>query len=123
MLANGRILCITRGQRDPRGDMWVDLFASDDGGKTRDFLSRVNDFGAPGSLVVTKDGRFVMVYGNRLMTSGMRCRVSEDEGKTWGPEIINRADGGSWDLANGVAWEMPAGQNFGISYFNNHNIR
>src|SRR3546814_13429210 len=67
MLANGRILCVTRGQRDPRGDMWVDLFASDDGGKTWDFLSRVNDFGAPGSLVVKKDGRFVMVYGYRLM--------------------------------------------------------
>src|SRR3546814_3377377 len=39
MLANGRILCVTRGQRDPRGDMWVDLFASDDGGKTWDFRS------------------------------------------------------------------------------------
>src|SRR3546814_14115483 len=87
-LATGGILCVTRAQRDPRGDMWVDLFASDDGGKTWDFLSRVNDFGAPGSLVVKKDGRFVMVYGYRLMPSGMRCRVSEDEGKTWGPELI-----------------------------------
>src|SRR3546814_9148790 len=87
--------------------MWVDLFASDDGGKTWDFLSRVNDFGAPGSLVVKKDGRFVMVYGYRLMPSGMRCRVSEDEGKTWGPELIIRDDGGSWDLGYGDAWEMP----------------
>jgi hypothetical protein len=123
MLANGRMLCVTRGQRDPRGDMWVDLFYSDDGGKTWGFLSRVNDFGAPGSLVVKKDGRYVMVYGYRLSPSGMRCRVSEDEGKTWGPELIIRDDGGSWDLGYGNAWEMPDGRIGVIYYFNSKNDR
>jgi hypothetical protein len=121
MLASGRMLCVTRGQRDPRGDMWVEVFYSDDGGETWGFLSRVNDFGSPGSLVVKKDGRFVMVYGYRLMPSGMRCRVSEDEGKTWGPELIIRDDGGSWDLGYGDAWEMPDGKIGVIYYFNSKN--
>lgn len=123
VLSNGRMLCVMRGQRDPRGDLWIDLFYSDDGGRTWDFLSRVNDFGAPGSLVVKRDGRFVMVYGYRLMPSGMRCRVSEDEGRTWGPELIIRDDGGSWDLGYGNAWEMPDGRIGVIYYFNTRNDR
>src|SRR3546814_20608255 len=98
MLANGRILCVTRGQRDPRGDMWVDLFASDDGGKTWDFLSRVNGFGAPGSLVGKEDGRFVMGYGYRLVHSGLRRRGRGGEGTTCRAVIIIRADGGSWAI-------------------------
>lgn len=123
MLANGRMLCVTRGQRDPRGDMWVELFYSDDGGETWGYLSRVNDFGAPGSLVVLNDGRFVMVYGYRLRPSGLRCRVSEDEGKSWGPELIIRDDGGSWDLGYGNAWVMPDGKVGVIYYFNSKNDR
>jgi hypothetical protein len=123
LLDSGRILCVTRGQRDPRGDMWVELFYSDDGGETWGFLSRVNDFGAPGSLVVKRDGRYVMVYGYRLMPSGMRCRVSENQGRTWGPELIIRDDGGSWDLGYGDAWEMPDGKIGVIYYLNSKNDR
>ncbi|MEI9852739.1 MAG: sialidase family protein [Sphingomonas sp.] len=67
------------------GVMWTEVYASDDGGDSWDFLSRVNDFGAPGSLVVKKDGRLVMVYGYRLMPSGVRAAVSEDGGRTLGP--------------------------------------
>ena len=29
---------------------------------------------------------------------GIRARVSDDDGRTWGPELILRDDGGSWDL-------------------------
>ena len=68
--------------------------------------------------MVKKDGRFVMVYGYRLKPSGMRCRVSEDQGKTWGPELIIRDDGGSWDLGYGNAWELPDG-NIGVIYYFN----
>lgn len=118
MLPSGRMLCVLRSQRDPRGVMWTEVYASDDGGRTWEFLSRVNDFGSPGSLVRLPDGRLVMVYGYRLMPAGIRATVSEDEGKTWGPELIVRDDGGSWDLGYPNAWVTDDGKVGVIYYFN-----
>jgi len=118
MLPNGRMLCTLRSQRDPRGIMWTEIYYSDDGGRTWDFLSRVNDFGAPGSLVRLADGRLVMVYGYRLMPSGIRAAVSEDEGRTWGGELIVRDDGGSWDVGYPNAWATDDSKVGVIYYFN-----
>lgn len=123
MLPNGRMLCAMRSQRDPRGIMWTELHASDDRGRTWQFLSRVNDFGAPGSLVQLPDGRLVMVYGYRLMPAGIRATVSEDQGRTWGPELIIRDDGGSWDLGYPNAWVTDDGRVGVIYYFNSKNDR
>ncbi|MES2604686.1 MAG: sialidase family protein [Pseudomonadota bacterium] len=118
LLPNGRILCTLRCQRDPTGDMWTEVYKSDDGGRSWGFLSRVNDFGAPGSLVRISDGRLVMVYGYRLPNYGIRATVSEDEGQTWGGELIVRDDGGSWDLGYPNAWEVEPGKIGCIYYFN-----
>jgi hypothetical protein len=118
MLPSGRMLCVLRCQRDPRGIMWTEVYHSDDAGRTWAFLSRVNDFGSPGSLVQMPDGRLVMVYGYRLMPAGIRARVSVDEGKSWGPELIVRDDGGSWDLGYPNAWATDDGKVGVIYYFN-----
>jgi hypothetical protein len=118
LLRNGRILCTLRCQRDPTGDMWTEVYQSDDGGRTWGFLSRVNDFGAPGSLVLMRDDRLVMVYGYRTQNYGIRAAVSEDGGATWGNELIVRDDGGSWDLGYPNAWEVEPGKVGCIYYFN-----
>jgi hypothetical protein len=118
LLPSGRILCTMRCQRDPTGVMWTELFRSDDGGLTWEFLSRVNDFGAPGSLVAMADGRLVVVYGYRIKPYGIRAVVSEDEGVSWGPELIVRDDGGSWDLGYPNAFEAEPGRIGAIYYFN-----
>ncbi len=118
LLADGRMLCTLRCQRDPRGVMWTEIYYSDDGGETWDFLSRVNDWGAPGDLVVMPDGRLVVVYGYRLAPSGIRATVSEDGGRSWGPELIVRDDGGSWDLGYPNAWVAGDGQVGTLYYFN-----
>ena len=118
LLPSGRILCITRCQRDPTGVMWSEVFASDDGGATWAFLSRVNDFGAPGNLVVMPDGRVVAIYGQRLMPSGIRATVSEDGGATWGQELIIRDDGGSWDLGYPNSWLYDDNTVGTLYYFN-----
>ncbi len=123
MLPSGRILCVLRSQRGPEGVMWIEIHKSDDGGRTWSFLSRVNDFGAPGSLVIKRDGRLVMVYGYRLMPSGIRAKVSDDDGATWGPELIVRDDGGSWDLGYPNAWEMDDGRICTTYYFNSRDDR
>jgi hypothetical protein len=118
MLPSGRMLCVLRSQRDPRGIMWTEVHASDDGGRTWACLSRVNDFGSPGSLVRLPDGRLVMVYGYRLAPQGIRAAVSEDEGRSWGGELIIRDDGGSWDLGYPNAWVTDDGRVGVLYYFN-----
>lgn len=118
MLPSGRILCTLRCQRDPMGVMWTEIYASDDGGDSWNFLSRLNDFGAPTSLVVMPDGRIVAVYGYRLMPAGIRAKVSVDDGKSWGPELIIRDDGGSWDLGYPNAWLTDDGKVGVIYWFN-----
>jgi hypothetical protein len=98
VLRDGRVLASLRYQRDARSVIWTDVLESRDGGRTWEFLSRVNDWGAPGDLVEMADGRIVCVYGYRIMPSGIRYRVSEDAGRTWGSEWILRDDGASWDV-------------------------
>jgi hypothetical protein len=120
-LPSGRILCTLRCQRSPQGDMWSELYYSDDGGGTWAFRSRINDFGAPTSLVRMQDGRLVAVYGYRLPPYGVRAAVSEDEGETWNPEIVLRDDGGSWDLGYPQAVESSRGKVLAVYYFNSKN--
>ncbi|MEG3152476.1 sialidase family protein [Sphingomonas sp. ZT3P38] len=98
VLRDGRVLATLRYQRDARSVIWTDVHQSLDGGRTWNFLSRVNDWGAPGDLVEMTDGRIVCVYGYRIAPSGVRYRVSEDGGRTWSSEWILRDDGGSWDV-------------------------
>lgn len=109
-LRSGRLIASMRAQRDPTGIMWTELFDSQDGGRTWHFVSRVNDWGAPGDITELSDGRIVCVYGYRLAPFGVRCRVSEDGGRTWGSEIILRDDGGSWDLGYPRVIEVEPGK-------------
>jgi hypothetical protein len=68
-----------------------------------------------------RDGRLVLIYTYRLPKPGIRAVVSEDEGRTWGREIIVRDDGGSWDLGYPRAWEAAPGRIGTIYYFNDSN--
>jgi len=118
VLPGGRILGVVRIDRDWAGDMWTEVRKSDDGGRTWQFLSRATTFGAPSAPLRLRDGRVVMIYGYRLSPSGIRAVVSEDEGQTWGPEIIVRDDGGSWDVGYPRAWEVSPGR-IGVVYYYN----
>lgn len=118
VLPDGRILASVRCQRDPTSVLWTEMFQSDDGGCTWRFLSRVNDWGAPGDLVRMHDGRIVCVYGYRLPPFGVRARISEDEGRTWGREWILRDDGGSWDLGYPRITEHTPGRIMALYYMN-----
>jgi hypothetical protein len=117
-LADGRILASVRFQRDARDVIWTEVFESGDGGRTWRILSRVNDWGAPGDIVQMADGRIACVYGYRVAPQGIRARVSEDGGRTWGREIILRDDGGSWDLGYPRVIEAEAGRLLTVYYMN-----
>ena len=117
-LKSGRILAAIRFQREATGVIWTDIYASEDGGRSWGFLSRANDWGAPGDLVAMRDGRVVCVYGYRLNPPGIRARVSGDGGETWGGEIVLRDDGGSWDLGYPRAIELGDGEVLTVYYMN-----
>lgn len=117
-LHDGTILASVRFQRDAREVIWTDVYRSRDGGLTWSFLSRVNDWGAPGDLVQMRDGRVVCVYGYRVRPWGIRARVSEDGGESWGSEIILRDDGGSWDLGYPRVIEIEQGRLLCVYYMN-----
>jgi len=97
LLDDGRILVALRCQMDAR-NAWPEIFESGDGGRSWRFRSRVSDWGGPTDLTLLDDGRLLAVYGYRTPPYGIRARLSEDDGATWGAELILRDDGGSWDL-------------------------
>lgn len=97
---------------------WDELYASDDGGLTWRFVSRINAHGDTVHLTLMADGRLFAVYGYRRPPFGIRARVSEDNGRTWGPEMILRDDGGSNDLGYPRAVEVRPGEILATYYFN-----
>ncbi len=117
-LADGRLLASVRFQREARGVIWTDIYASDDGGLSWGFLSRATDWGAPGDLVAMADGRVACVYGYRVPPYGIRARISADRGASWGDELILRDDGGSWDLGYPRAIELTPGRILTLYYMN-----
>jgi len=117
-LRDGSILASVRFQREARDVIWTDVYRSRDGGLTWAFLSRVTDWGAPGDLVQMQDGRVVCVYGYRVRPWGIRARVSEDGGESWGGELILRDDGGSWDLGYPRVIEVTPGRLLSLYYMN-----
>ena len=78
----------------------------------------MNDWGAPGDLTRMRDGRIACVYGYRLPPFGLRARLSEDGGRTWGREIVLRDDGGSWDLGYPRVIEHEPGRLLCVYYMN-----
>ena len=67
-----------------------------------------------------RDGRLVITYGYRSAPYGIRARISKDEGKTWGDEIILRNDGGAWDLGYTRSLQRSDGKMLTVYYFNDH---
>lgn len=123
VLKDGRVLTALRYQRDARNVIWTEIHESLDGGRTWHWLSRVNDWGAPGDLVPMQDGRIACVYGYRLAPQGIRYRISEDKGRSWGTEMILRDDGGSWDVGYPRVIEIAPGTLLATYYINLRNDR
>jgi hypothetical protein len=101
---------------------WIDVYQSNDNGQTWEFLSQAADTGTsngnPPSLVRLRDGRMCVTYGVRSVCSayryrwepqGIRARISDDNGKSWGWEIVLRSDALTWDLGYTRSVQRPDG--------------
>ena len=117
LLDDGRILVALRCQMDAR-NAWPEVFESEDGGRSWRFVSRVSDWGGPTDLTLLHDGRLLAVYGYRVAPYGIRARISEDAGRSWGAEFILRDDGASWDLGYPRTVKLGGGRVMSAYYFN-----
>jgi hypothetical protein len=66
------------------------------------------------------DGRLCLVYGVRARPYGIRARLSGDRGKTWGPAIILRDDGGSTDVGYVRSVVRPDGKVVAVYYYSDN---
>jgi len=71
---------------------------SKDGGRTWSVPVPIGVFGFPSHLSRLRDNRLLMTYGFRIKPTGVRVRLSGDEGKTWSDELVITSDGTSSDL-------------------------
>ena len=98
----------------------IELWRSDDLGQKWTRVSDVtgNIGGNPPATVLLPDGRLCVTYGYRRKPTGIRARISADEGKTWLPEVIVRDDGFDGDLGYPRSIVRPDGKVLTICYFN-----
>lgn len=94
-LASGRILVALRAEGEKFDNKTaVYLTYSDNGGKTWSRTAVVCEgfVGGPAHLVQLPNGAVLMTYGRRVNepgnACGIRARISYDDGKTWGDEIV-----------------------------------
>ncbi len=101
---------------------WIDLYASDDNGRTWDHFNRpvenTGQGGNPPTLTKLQDGRLCLTYGYRAAPYGIRAQLSPDDGATWGEEIILRADGGNHDIGYPRTVQRPDGALVTVYYYN-----
>jgi hypothetical protein len=92
------------GERPSLVKNWIEAAESLDHGGTWTSLGKVAETdhgernGNPPALIGLPDGRLVVAYGYRGRPFGIRMKVSEDGGKSWGKELVVRREGATWDL-------------------------
>lgn len=127
-LPGGRLLTALRcrgGDRAAGQDQhWLDLYISEDLGRSWQFYGRPQTFqqnghnGNPGTLDLLPDGRLLLTYGNRDEPYTIGARLSADLGQSWGEEITLRTGGGNRDIGYPRTAVLPDGTAVTAYYFN-----
>ncbi len=100
---------------------WIEAWQSSDDGHDWQLASTpVPDTGEgnPAAMLKLADGRIAITYGVRAKPFGIRARLSNDDGRTWEPELTLRADGGGRDLGYPRCVQRPDGKIVTVYYFN-----
>ena len=92
---------------------WIEQWRSLDNGKSWTQEKNPVDYlgeGNPPMLNKLQDGRLCLTYGFRAYPYSIRARLSDDNGKSWGPEILLRADGTDRDVGYVRSIQRPDGK-------------
>jgi hypothetical protein len=121
-LSDNALLSIIRlrGVFDGVKKWWIEGHLSPDNGATWYQLAEptIDNHGNPPHMIRLADGRLALTYGFRAAPYGIRAKISDDEGRTWGEEIILRGDGASWDLGYPRTVQRADGKCVTAYYFN-----
>lgn len=99
---------------------WISAWRSLDNGVTWAQEKNPVDYlgeGNPPMLNKLQDGRLCLTYGFRAYPFSIRARISQDNGKTWGPQIMLRDDGRDRDVGYVRSVQRPDGKMVTIYYF------
>lgn len=118
-IADNELYTILRSRSDSK--RWQQAFRSIDDGKTWtreiDPVDSAGE-GNPAALIKLSDGRLCMTYGYRAQPFSIRAKLSDDNGKTWGDDIILRDDGANRDIGYTRMVQRPDGKVVVTYYFN-----
>jgi hypothetical protein len=109
--------------KPPLPENWIDVYESLDNGKSWHFISKVAETdmgkhnGNPPCLVKLKDGRLAVTYAFRARPYGIRARLSDDAGKSWGEELHLRDDGRTYDIGYTRSVQRTDGKIVTIYYY------
>jgi hypothetical protein len=113
-LKSGKMLAMLR---TAGADGYLYQTVSRDEGKTWEGLHNTGIWGHPAHLIQLKSGRVLCTYGHRREPFGIRARLSEDEGETWGKETAIRDDGLHWDLGYPASVQLEDERILSVYYF------
>ncbi len=117
-LGTSELLVTIRCRDEKRA--WIDSYRSTDNGQSWKLDSTpAPDLGEgnPPSMLRLADGRVCLVYGLRAEPYEMRARLSNDGGRTWGPELTLRGNGGGRDIGYPASIQRPDGKIVSTYYF------
>jgi hypothetical protein len=117
-LPDGTLLGMIRYHYDAPLDNEIGIYqtSSSDGGKTWSTPEDMNILGSPPHLLLHSSGAVILSYGWRHAPYGQRARVSMDNGRTWGEEIVLRDDGPDADLGYPCSVELLDGSILTVYY-------
>jgi hypothetical protein len=117
-LSDNELICATRIHDGER--KYIGLYRSVDNGLTwtaeADPVDNVGR-GNPPAMIQLKDGRICLTYGYRAKPYSMCAKLSDDGGKTWGPELVLRNDGNTTDMGYPRTVQRPDGKVVTVYYF------
>jgi len=107
------------GVFDGKKTWWLEAFVSHDDGHSWYLLDepRIDNSGNPATLTRMKDGNLALAYGWRKSPSGIRARISKDDGQTWSREYSLRSDAASWDIGYPRTVQRADGKMVTIYYY------
>ena len=112
-------LLVTERRREGKR-RFISQYRSLDNGKTwKREADPVGSVGAgnPPAMILLQDGRVCLTYGYRAKPYSMCAKLSNDGGRTWGPELVLRNDGITTDMGYPRTVQRADGKVVTVYYF------